>query len=91
MERGGRIRPPQDLSGVPTGASFLAISAAERIVPGTCSYSILYRVLPKSALQLQREAVEDPYFRAVLDGHGNRAIPPNRAGVYTHNAFSIDL
>ena len=45
------MRAPRGLSGAPMSVSFLAISAAERVVPGTSSHSRTRRVLPNTAFQ----------------------------------------
>src|ERR1700722_16892090 len=61
------------LSGAPTSASFLAISAAERVVPATCSYSRTRGVVPTLGIPAhqapdvaRRQDLEGPYFRGLL-------------------------
>src|ERR1700722_7350724 len=72
MERGRWIRATEASPGHPH-ASFLAISAAERVVPATCSYSRTRGVVPTLGIPAhqspdvaQRQDVEDPYFRGLL-------------------------
>src|ERR1700722_17436154 len=77
MERGRWIRATEASPGHPH-ASFLAISAAERVVPATCSYSRTRGVVPTLGIPAhqspdvaQRQAEEGPYFRGLLGGPGD--------------------